>query len=346
MLIRSFLIAALFSLPFATSASAQSRGCQAHYQATFTTTEQGQRTAVFGGNPFANQRPGEFAVRIGCGASTANRCRRRAADRAHDCMAQHFGQWDRNNPPAFPLSAEPSDRRNACRTNMFGYDVASFGGSLGFAACLTPDGFPAWGFTPTVRRVEVSAKTHGQSGCAVTSNGNTRTRVLAENVVVDCAYRAARSGASWRNSRSTGFDRPGGDMAAVAAQTPDACAVACRDRNGCRAWTFVTNTQGIPGIDANRRCFLKNTIPHAVANNCCTSGTMGFNIELRTDRPGADMPGMPVTVRHRFGCQTRCELTQGCRAWTYVEGQDACFLKTAQPAPRRQRNCCSSGVVN
>jgi hypothetical protein len=49
---------------------------------------------------------------------------------------------------------------------------------------------------------------------------------------------------------------------------PTLCQNACKAESQCRAWTYVH-----PGVQgSNARCWLKNVIPAAIANNCCTSG--------------------------------------------------------------------------
>jgi uncharacterized membrane protein len=67
------------------------------------------------------------------------------------------------------------------------------------------------------------------------------------------------------------IDRPGGDYNNfdLAADNPNLCKEACQnDRSQCKAWTFVK--AGFQG--PKPRCWLKNTIPPAFINNCCTSG--------------------------------------------------------------------------
>lgn len=68
-------------------------------------------------------------------------------------------------------------------------------------------------------------------------------------------------------------DRPGYDIedAQRAAGSAEACRDACYTDIRCRAWTHVR-----PGIlGPEPRCFLKNAIPPAQANSCCTSGVKG-----------------------------------------------------------------------
>jgi len=66
-------------------------------------------------------------------------------------------------------------------------------------------------------------------------------------------------------------DRPGRDYTNfdLASGDANACKTACeQDGSKCKAWTFVK--AGIQGPKA--RCWLKNAIPPASTNQCCTSG--------------------------------------------------------------------------
>jgi hypothetical protein len=63
-------------------------------------------------------------------------------------------------------------------------------------------------------------------------------------------------------------DLPGGDYRNFdITGGADACRTAClRDDKTCRAWTYVK---------ATRHCWLKNSVPAARSNDCCTSGIPG-----------------------------------------------------------------------
>jgi hypothetical protein len=66
-------------------------------------------------------------------------------------------------------------------------------------------------------------------------------------------------------------DRPGRDYTNFDLMPGDAnaCKAACeKDGSKCKAWTFVK--AGVQG--PKPRCWLKNAIPPAATNNCCTSG--------------------------------------------------------------------------
>jgi 1-phosphatidylinositol phosphodiesterase len=67
-----------------------------------------------------------------------------------------------------------------------------------------------------------------------------------------------------------GIDRPGYDFQNFDLGRPDAqmCQRACLDHPTCQSFTYVR--PGVQGPSA--RCWLKNSVPQAVANNCCISG--------------------------------------------------------------------------
>jgi hypothetical protein len=71
-------------------------------------------------------------------------------------------------------------------------------------------------------------------------------------------------------SQEPNTNRPGGDFTSVEIRrpAPEACASLCQGNAQCFAWTYVK-----PGIQGRRaRCWLKNRIPAAVPDACCTSG--------------------------------------------------------------------------
>jgi hypothetical protein len=65
-------------------------------------------------------------------------------------------------------------------------------------------------------------------------------------------------------------DRPGGDYNHFFMDTPHHCLDACSSDPQCAAWSWVKpGIQGPSGV-----CWLKNTMPPAVDNSCCQSGTV------------------------------------------------------------------------
>lgn len=74
---------------------------------------------------------------------------------------------------------------------------------------------------------------------------------------------------------SPNTDRPGSDFRNIALRgNAQECQRLCAVNRECRAWTFVK--AGVQGASA--RCWLKNVIPAAVANSCCTSGVIRRNL--------------------------------------------------------------------
>src|SRR5579863_2436362 len=66
------------------------------------------------------------------------------------------------------------------------------------------------------------------------------------------------------------FDRPGGDYQSspVPSGDPAECALVCERDRRCRAWSFnYPNDISHPAV-----CWLKNSVPARVADDCCISG--------------------------------------------------------------------------
>jgi hypothetical protein len=154
--------------------------------------------------------------------------------------------------------------------------------------------------------------------------------------------------------RNANIDRPGSDYAnfdifpAPPFLSAEAnCMERCRQDRQCLAWTFVK-----PGIQGpNARCWLKNAIPLARANNCCVSGVVPKPVEPNTNRPGRDYLSFDLTgsgfADINF-CRTSCRNDQRCVGWTYVlrvvgASGGRCWLKNALPAARAD-GCCVSGI--
>lgn len=94
-------------------------------------------------------------------------------------------------------------------------------------------------------------------------------------LMIASAFVAAFVGFSGPASAQDGprqnIDRPGNDFHNVALRGNFGhCLELCRTTRGCRAWTFVK-----PGFQgASARCWLKDVVPAAVRNPCCTSGVV------------------------------------------------------------------------
>jgi len=73
-----------------------------------------------------------------------------------------------------------------------------------------------------------------------------------------------------------GYDRKGGDYTSfkVPNGDPAACAARCERDARCRAWNFsFPHTASASSI-----CWLKNSVPPPVADDCCVSGVRGAGV--------------------------------------------------------------------
>jgi hypothetical protein len=152
------------------------------------------------------------------------------------------------------------------------------------------------------------------------------------------------------------FDRPGGDYqnTPVTSGDPADCALMCERDRRCRSWTFNYPTD----ITSSAACWLKNTVPARVADNCCVSGVRGAGvveprntaIETSIDRVGGDYRNFDLKREEGDeNCKAACSTDNKCRAWTYARpgyvGREAhCFLKKEIKPPRRRAGFIS-GVV-
>ncbi len=152
------------------------------------------------------------------------------------------------------------------------------------------------------------------------------------------------------------FDRPGGDYqsAPVPSGDPADCALVCERDRRCRAWSFnYPNDISHPAV-----CWLKNSVPARVADDCCISGVRGAGVveprngteETSIDRAGGDYRSFELKRGEREeACKAACGTDNKCRAWTYarpgyVGREPHCFLKKEIKPPRRKPGF-TSGVV-
>ena len=152
------------------------------------------------------------------------------------------------------------------------------------------------------------------------------------------------------------FDRPGGDYQSslVPSGDPADCALVCERDRRCRAWSFNYPTD----VAGGAVCWLKNTVPARVPDNCCVSGVRGAGVveprngtvETSIDRFGGDYRNFALKAgEDDEGCKAVCTDDNKCRAWTYARpgyvGKDAhCYLKKEIKPPRRKAGFIS-GVV-
>jgi hypothetical protein len=154
----------------------------------------------------------------------------------------------------------------------------------------------------------------------------------------------------------TNFDRPGGDYtnAPIPSGDPADCALLCERDRRCHAWSFNYPNDSSPGAV----CWLKNTVPPRVQDDCCVSGVRGAgvveprnrSVETSIDRAGGDYRSFEMkSDEGDEACHAACTADNKCRAWTfarpgYVGKQPHCFLKKEIKPPHRKAGF-SSGVV-
>ncbi len=155
-------------------------------------------------------------------------------------------------------------------------------------------------------------------------------------------------------SAQTYSDRPGGDYmsAPIASGDPADCALLCEHDRRCRAWSFSYPTV----MEAGAVCWLKNSVPARVPDNCCVSGVRGAGVveirndavETSIDRPGGDYRSFDIKTTDLKGgekaaeksdknsgdkaadkkeekaadaediCKAACTGDNKCRAWTFA----------------------------
>jgi hypothetical protein len=160
----------------------------------------------------------------------------------------------------------------------------------------------------------------------------------------------AAGGAAWKDR----VNYPGGDFRSIdmATSNPSACKAACDKDPRCKAWTLVKpESPGGMGY-----CWLKDSIPPAVAEDCCVSGVKGgqtadsrYAMEMNTNRYGDDYRDFIPSRPEPALCAEACAKDGSCRAWTWVkselEGPNGhCWLKRPAPA-KSPDDCCVSGVI-
>jgi hypothetical protein len=170
---------------------------------------------------------------------------------------------------------------------------------------------------------------------------------------------------AWR--QNTNY--PGGDFRSIdmATSDPTACKNACDRDSRCLAWTLVKpESPGGMGY-----CWLKDSIPEAIREDCCISGLKGAGgavsgtsgkrgtataatkpappaWKVNTNLPGGDFVSIDMRTSDPRACKAACDKESRCRAWTLVKpeepgGMGYCWLKDSVPEEIRE-DCCISGV--
>ncbi len=179
--------------------------------------------------------------------------------------------------------------------------------------------------------------------CGVDLNiENKQTGSEADNTALNKVKLACCSLPIVTNGRVRGYDRPGHDYLSSLQPNRESCQSACAKDAPCKAWSFQHPTVGIFGT-----CYLKDSIPTAVKNDCCSSG-------IKTDetfQPGYDRLGQDYSTKNPPNpeqCQAHCANEDRCKAWTFKHPDSTgtkgiCYLKESVPAPVAN-DCCTSGV--
>ena len=208
----------------------------------------------------------------------------------------------------------------------------------GFAKTAAP-GMPA-GVAP---RAAAGAAATAAAAQLTSRDGRKTTQAAVKTV--------SSAGLAWK--RNTNY--PGGDYRSIdmATSDPTACKAACDSDAPCKAWTLVTPTE--PG--GMGYCWLKDSIPQEISEDCCISGLKGASggsrasqhqFEMNVNRVGEDYRDYAPAKDDPALCAQACAKESRCRAWTWVKNKHEpptghCWLKEAVPDPG-QDDCCVSGV--
>ena len=128
-----------------------------------------------------------------------------------------------------------------------------------------------------------------------------------------------------------GVDRTGGDYAAVAAPTAEACASRCGRETWCQAVTFAAGT-----------CWLKSSVPAATACAGCTSAVIARGVEADVDHPGGDLEAR--TIKYPHDCAEACARDARCLAYTHGPASGTCWLKRGVTGTTAATGGATSGL--
>jgi 1-phosphatidylinositol phosphodiesterase len=169
---------------------------------------------------------------------------------------------------------------------------------------------------------------------------------LASSVVAEAQWYQPATNRPGADYKDFGLERP----------SPALCQSACEQDPACKAWTYVR-----PGVQGEQaRCWLKNAVPEAVADDNCVSGVRRppkpgppapvepprIEMEPDVNRPGGDYHDFELETADPMICGTACADQPRCLSWTYVkpgvQGERAhCWLKSEVPEPVEDDNCVS-----
>ncbi len=127
-------------------------------------------------------------------------------------------------------------------------------------------------------------------------------------------FKRILSGGQFANS-----DHQGGDYKPIPNVLGFTCSYHCDSDPNCVAWTYVAS---------NRTCYLKNKIGARVSAPGMTTGRK-FDLDTNYDGSGyRDIPDSTTPAT----CHTACMGDSRCKAWTWVQSNNTCYLKDAIPA--------------
>ncbi len=149
----------------------------------------------------------------------------------------------------------------------------------------------------------------------------------------------------WNDSLERGRARPGNTyQIAVQGESVgvngDAAAERCNQRcaraAACVAYEVVN-------VGTGSECRLKDVVGNSAAMSGAATGIVRTGYEVGYDRLGSDIGS--VTTTTAASCRQWCVLVSGCDSFTFVAGQNRCYLKAGTPSPTRTCSSCTSGVV-
>lgn len=111
------------------------------------------------------------------------------------------------------------------------------------------------------------------------------------------------------NFNAYGYDLFGSDIAGIAVQDANQCAVACNDNSNCLAWTFVR--AGLKGSSAS--CFLKNPVPKPSWNDVCQTNFDCVSGYKEASWCGDKSQGDVLTCQTGTSCDSRRHTS--CTGW-------------------------------
>ena len=235
----------LSTLVGATAVSSAERTCQSFYEIEIEKVDGARK-------PEPRVRFGFFETTGTCGSTLPDRCRSRAIQTANKCMQAHWDhRHDRNEVP-----------RECKGSGVIGYTTWDLKDEIELTACCSPG---SEGLGGDEIELDVFKFTHCRSG----NIGQVREKLVDDYKAICDSHRMQRLCFVKRNSGLQRLnyepltDRGGSDFNQLSPRTAAECKSACAETRSCKAWTHVT---------ATRTCFLKNAVPSAVFNPCCTSG--------------------------------------------------------------------------